>query len=100
MEGLLRKTVVSGAMSEAQERKTPAAVPTAVGVQKTEAWIGPPKKHYRKYIATREISIPTGRGAGFALFAMCYVDAHAAIMESTCTKLSGGHGSQEVFEGL
>ena len=32
----------------------PAAVPTAVGVQKTETWLGPPK-HYRKYIATSTI---------------------------------------------
>ena len=67
------------------QRRTPAAVPTAVGVQKMETWLGPPR-HYRKYTATREI--PTCRGAGSALFAMCYVDAHAAIMESTCTELA------------
>ena len=33
----------------------PAAAPTAVRVQKTETWLGPP--HYRKYIATREITV-------------------------------------------
>ena len=76
-----------GGRCQAQERRTPAAVPTAVGVQKTETWLGPPK-HYRKYIATREI--PTCRGAGSALFTMCYVGAHAAIMESTCTELALG----------
>ena len=31
----------------------PAAVPTAVGVHKTETWLEPPKQIY---IATREIS--------------------------------------------
>ena len=52
-----------------------------------ETWLGPPK-HYRKYIATRDM--PTCRGAGSAFFTMCYVDAHAAIMESTCTELARG----------
>ena len=46
----------------------PAAVPTAVGVHKTEIWLGPP--HYRKYIATREIS--TCPGEKSAVFTMCY----------------------------
>ena len=46
-------------------------------------------QNYRNYIATREI--PTCRGAGSALFTMCYVDAHAAIMESSCTELAMGH---------
>ena len=40
------------------------------------------------YIATREM--PTCRGAGSALFPVCYVDVHAAIMESTCTELVRG----------
>ena len=48
----------------------PAAVPTAVGVQKTETWLGPP--HYRKYIATREIS--TCPGERSAVFTMCYAN--------------------------
>ena len=34
--------------------------------------------------------MPTCRGAGSAFFTMCYVDAHAAIMESTCTELAWG----------
>ena len=79
---------------QAQERRTPSAVPTAAGVQKTETWLGPPK-HYQKYIATREI--PTCGGAGSALFTMCYVDAHAAMIESTCTELAW---LQKVFEEL
>ena len=58
-----------------------------LGVQKTETWLGPPK-HYRKHIAIREMS--TCRGAGSALFTMYYVDAHATIMESTCTELARG----------
>ena len=61
----------------------PAAVPTAVGVQKREAWLGPPK-HYRKYIAPREIL--TYRGDLSAVFTMCYANAHAAILESTYTE--------------
>ena len=40
---------------QAQERRKPAAVPTAAGVQKTETWLGPPKHNYRKCIDTREI---------------------------------------------
>ena len=73
---------------QAQERRTPADVPTTVGVQKTETWLGPPKHNYKKYIATREI--PACRGAGSALFTMGYADAHAEIMESTCTELPRG----------
>ena len=53
----------------------PAAVPTAVGVQKTETWLGPP--HYRKCIATREI--PPCPGEKSAVFTMCYANVHAAI---------------------
>ena len=64
----------------------PADVPTPVGVQKTETWLGPP--HYRKYIATREIS--TCREDLSVVFTMCYANAHAAIMESTCTELARG----------
>ena len=64
----------------------PAAVPTAVGVQKTETWLGP--RHYRKYIATREIS--TNPGENSAVFTMCYANAHAAIGQSTCTELARG----------
>ena len=33
----------------------PAAVPTAVGVQKTETWLGPP--HYQKYCYKRDINL-------------------------------------------
>ena len=66
--------------------KEPAAVPTAVGVQKTETWLGPP--HYRKYIATGNISICSGDLS--AVFTMCYANAHAAIMESTCIELAPG----------
>ena len=66
----------------------PAAVPTAVGVQKTETWLGPPK-HYRKYIATREISTCCP-GEKSAVFTMCYANAHAAIGQSTCTELTRG----------
>ena len=73
---------------QAQERRTPAAVPTAVGVQKTETWLGPPKHNYRQYITTREI--PTSRCGRSALFTMCYADAHAAIMEPSCTELPRG----------
>ena len=74
----------------------PATVPTAVGVQKTETWLRPPKP-YQKYIATGEISTcPRGESA---VFTMCYTNAHAAIGQSTCTVLPGGHESQEVFEG-
>ena len=72
---------------QAQERRTSAVIPTAVRVQKTETWLGPPK-HYRKYITTREIS--TCRGNLSAVFTMCYANAHPAIMESTCTKLARG----------
>ena len=66
----------------------PAAVPTAaaVGVQKTETWLGPP--HYRKYIATREISPCLGEKS--TVFTMCYAYAHAAIGQSTCTELARG----------
>ena len=74
---------------QAQEQRTPTAVPTAVGVQKTETWLGLPKhNYYRKYIATREI--PTCRRAGSALLTMCYANSHAAIMDSTCTELPRG----------
>ena len=66
--------------------REPAAVPTAVGVQKTETWLGPP--HYRKYIATREISPYPGETS--AVFTMCYANAHASIGQSTCTKLARG----------
>ena len=62
----------------------PAAVPTAVGVQKTEIWLGPPP--YRKYIATREISPCPGEKS--AVFTMCYANVHAAIGQFTCTELS------------
>ena len=65
----------------------PYTVPTAVGVQKTETWLGPPK-YYRKYIATREIS--TCPGEMSAVFTMCYANAHAAIGQSTCTELARG----------
>ena len=52
----------------------PAAVPTAVGVQKTGTWLEPP--HYGEYIATREISsCPGEKSAGLT---MCYANAHAA----------------------
>ena len=64
----------------------PAAVPTAVGVRKTETWLGPP--HYRIYIATREIS--NCRGDLSVVLTMSYANAHAAIMESTCTELARG----------
>ena len=66
----------------------PAAVPTAVGVQKTETWLGPPKKHYRKYIATRDIS--TCPREKSAVFTICYANAHATIGQSTCIKLARG----------
>ena len=65
----------------------PAAVPTAVGVHKTETWLGPPH-YYRKYIATREISPCPGKKS--AVFTMCYENAHAAIGQSTCTELPRG----------
>ena len=64
----------------------PAAVPTVVGVQKTETWLGLP--HYRKYIATREISPCPGEKS--AVFTMCSANAHAAIGQSTCTELPRG----------
>ena len=65
----------------------PAAVPTSdVGVQKTETWLGSP--HYRKYIATREISPCLGENS--AVFTMCYANAHAVIEQSTCTELARG----------
>ena len=64
----------------------PAAVPTAVGVQKSETWLGPP--HYRKYIATREMS--TSHGDLSAVFTMCCANAHSMIMESSCTELARG----------
>ena len=64
----------------------PAAVPTAVGVQKTDTWLGPP--HYRNYFTTREIS--TRHGDLSAVLTMCYANAHAAIMESTCAELARG----------
>ena len=64
----------------------PDAVPTAGGVQKTDTWLGPP--HYRKYIATREIS--TCPGEKSAVFTMCYTNAHAAIGQSTCSELARG----------
>ena len=57
-------------------------------VQKTETWLGPPKLNYKKYIARREI--PTSRREESALFTMCYADAHAAIMMSTCNELPRG----------
>ena len=66
--------------------REPAAVPTAVEVQKTETWLGPP--HYRKRIATREISPYPGERS--AVFTMCYANAHAAIGQSTCTELARG----------
>ena len=66
----------------------PAAIPTAVGVQKTETtWLGPPL-YYRKHIATREVSPYPGEKS--AVFTVCYANAHAAIGESTCTKLARG----------
>ena len=64
----------------------------AVGVQKTETWLGPP--HYQKYIATREIS--TCPGEKSAVFTMCYANAHAAIGQSTCTELARGPWVQMV----
>ena len=66
--------------------REPVVVPTAVGVQKTETWLRPP--HYQNYIATREIS--TCRGDLSAVFTMCYANANAAIMESSCTELARG----------
>ena len=62
-----------------------AAVPTAVRVQKTETWLGPPK-HCRKCIATRDIS--TCPGEKSVVFTRCYANAHAAIEQSTCTELA------------
>ena len=55
-----------------------AAVLTAVGVQKTETWLGPP--HYRKYIDTREISPCPGEKS--SVFTVCCANAHAAIGQS------------------
>ena len=53
----------------------PAAVPTAVGEQKTETWLGPP--HYQKDIATREILLCPGKKS--AMFTTCCANAHTAI---------------------
>ena len=41
-----------------------------------------------KYIATREIS--TCRGKKSAVFTMYYANAHAAMVQSTCTELARG----------
>ena len=46
------------------------------------------KHNSQKYIATREIS--TCRGERSAVFTMCYANAHAAIVQSTCTELARG----------
>ena len=78
--GLLSKTAVSEAISGS----IPAAVPTAAW---RETWLGPAKHNSRKYIATREISL---RGEKYAVFTMCYANAHAAIVQSTCTELTRG----------
>ena len=63
----------------------PAGVPTAAW---RETWLGPTKHNPRQYIATREIS--TCRGEKFAVFIMCYANAHAAIVHSTCNELARG----------
>ena len=71
---------------QAQERSIPAAVPTSAW---REIWLGPIKHNSGKYIATRKIS--TCRGEKSAVFnTMCYANAHAAIVESTCSELARG----------
>ena len=42
----------------------------------------------------------TCRGEKIAVFTMCYANAHAAIWSLPASSWPGGHGSQEVFEGL
>ena len=49
--GLLHKPTISGATSGSRAEETHVTLPTAVGVQKKETWLGPPKQ----IIATREI---------------------------------------------
>ena len=42
----MRKAAFSGGNVRLKSGEHPAAVPTAVGVQKTEAWLGPLKQNY------------------------------------------------------
>ena len=44
--GILHKTAVSGAITGSKTEDTHAAVPIAVGVQKTKTWLRPPKQNY------------------------------------------------------
>ena len=43
----MHKTAVLGAMSGLRAEETHAAIPTAVGVQQPETWLGQPKQNYR-----------------------------------------------------
>ena len=65
-----------------------------------ETWLGPTKHNSRKYIATKDILRINLSRKKSAVFTMCYANTHAAIVQSICTELVRGHGSQEVFEGL
>ena len=85
--GLLCKTSVSGAMSRSRAGDTCCCSYCCRRTENGETWLGPPK-HYRKYIATREIS--TCRGDLSAVFTMCYANAHATILESTGTERARG----------
>ena len=87
MGGLLRKTVVSGAMSGSRAEDTSCCSYCCRSEENGDlAWTA--KAQHIKYIAKREI--PTFRRGASALFIMCYADVLVVIMESTCTKLSRG----------
>ena len=89
---------VSRGRCQAQERRTPAAVPTAVGVQRRETWLGPPY-HNRKYIATNRDQLV----AEIYLQCLpCATQMHTTQRQWSLLAPSwpGSHGSQEVFEEL
>ena len=80
----MRKTAISRGNARLMSGMTPAAVPTAVGVQKTETWLGPPKQNY---CHKRDTNLPWS-WICFVYHGLC--TRTCAFLDDTCAKLVRG----------